>query len=92
MNPNLSESATTGIVVGGVIVPAMWVLWYGVRTSEVELSVYAGIILLSVTFLGIYRTLPWKRELVQSAYQPNSDSEGQHLALDQNENTGNHVA
>ena len=73
MAPNLSESAQTGLVVGGIAVPGMWVTWRGVLTDQLDIAVYGVLIMVSLVVLGLLRSRPWKRELVVSPYKPNRE-------------------
>ena len=70
MTPKLSESVQTGLVVGGVFVPAMYTTFQGIFTGQYQFAVFGGIIIFTTFFLGINRSLPWRRELVVSDYKP----------------------
>lgn len=71
---HLSQQTRIGIIVGGVMAPAMWIFWRGVVADEPQLTVYAGIIIVSILLIGVYSDLPWNRDLTQSPYQPDSAS------------------
>ncbi len=74
MAPNVSESVQTGLAVGGIFVPGMWVIWRGFQTSQIELVVYGAMVVISLLVLGLIRSRPWKRDLIESPYQPVRDS------------------
>ena len=72
MNPSKKYVWLIGISVGGIFMPALWVLLEGIKTSDTLLMGYGGLIMLAlfpVLAIALSPLMPLRGQLEPSGYQ-----------------------